>query len=412
MSALTDFLLGIPLLNNLGPVTITKLSEELGTLKFVKGTTILEQGDDCSRLFIVASGKLEYYKKLDEDTLVVMQTISPGEIFGEDFFLSGIPSGGYLRAVTNSAVVTIERATLDSVLKENNVFFRNYIGLLNKKLSDNSDRIETLLSILNSVDLNIPEPFMVKKISQLIAESKAPAKTESESTSTPEENSEEIFYQKEISCPLCCQKYQTFKARHKYTIVDRTDQDSCPYYKVINPMFYEINTCPQCGYSFNTATANQVKSEIKDSLSKTISQLFKGENYCELRSLDDAIKAFQLAIKCQWQMGATNYALGRLFLKLGWLYRYKEDFAEENEQMKKALHHLSKYYDESEIDDPKDEMNVMYLIGQIHLNLEDKAGGLHWFVKITQHKERKKYPYLVNRSSEIWHEIRQELKQQ
>ncbi len=411
MSALTNFLLGIPLLNNLGPFTITSLAEESKTVKYKKGETILEQGNECNSLYIVASGKLEFYKKFDEDEIIIIQALNTGDVFGEDYLFSGLPVDGYLQAGSNSVVVTIDRGTIDTILKDNTTFFRNYIQTLNKKDAAKSDSIFTLLNMLISVDLHIPEPYKVRKLVDQEAANDKPLVLINDGVEHIEDsNAEDTFYPKEILCPLCNDKYTTLKPRHKYTMIDRTDADSCPYYKVVNPIYYEINTCPHCGYSFNNSTSAPVSADVKEAVRKVLNQTYKGQDYTGVRELEDAIKTFELATQCQWRVGAEAFSLGRMFLKYGWLYRYKKDPAKEKEQMEKALHYLAKFYDEEEIPDYKEEMNIMFLIGQIHLNLDDKTGALHWFIRITQHPEKKKYPYIVNRSSEIWSEIRQELK--
>ncbi len=404
MSALNDFLLSIPLLNNLGPFTITELAEQSKTLKFKKGSILLEQGSECNSLYFVASGKLEFYKNLNEK-MVVFKTLNPGDVFGEVYFFSNLPVDGYLRAAANTVVVAIDRNTVDSVLKNNTTFFRNYINQLTKNHMADSESITSMLNILLAEELYIPEPF---KLLNDFFEDPFPGEPALKNSVEPVE--EDIFYQKDLLCPLCNQKYQTLKPRHKYTVIDRTDEDFCPYYKVVNPLYYEINTCPGCGYSFNNSTSTPVKTELKESVQKVLNGLYKGEDYTGVRNLEDAIQTFKLAIQCQKQMGAGNYAMSRLYLKLGWLYRYQKNAEKEKEQMEQALYHLLRFFDEADIEEPKEEMNIMYLIGQIYLNLNDKPAALNWFIRIAQHPNKNKYPYLVNRAREYWKEIRKNLK--
>jgi len=225
---------------------------------------------------------------------------------------------------------------------------------------------------------------------------------------TQEKDSEnkDTFYKRKFICPLCLKPFKTLKPRQKYIVVEKADDDFCLYYKSVNPLYYEINVCPNCGYSFNSSTYSPVKDELKQAINKILSEIWEGNNYCGLRTLEEAIRTFKLAIDCQRQMGADDATMGRFFLKLGWLHRYLKDKEQEHRNLEKALYHLSRSFETSTSEDPKEEINLMFLLGQLHLILGDEKGSINWFVNIVQHPERKSYPYIVNRARNAWQEIR------
>ncbi|MFZ5633422.1 MAG: DUF2225 domain-containing protein [Bacillota bacterium] len=405
-----NFFKAIPLFQNLGPVLLARLAENAGSLKFNKGKPVLDEGKHCNSLFIVASGKLELYKKIDDDTEIVLQTLTRGEIFGEAYVLEGSPIVAGLRAAENSVVICIDRLTLHSAIRDNPEFSKNYIKFMGSRAREALIREDSLLRILLSSGLEIPETYSVKN-PNIKQEDITPSISEENQEITPEDQEEGpdtngVFFKKEYTCPLCSTRFQTLKPRQKHIMVEKTDEDFCMYYRTVNPLYYEINVCPRCGYSFNNSTYSPVKVDLKKGMARALSGLWQGTNYCASRTLEDAVETFKLAIECQRLRGADDSTMGKLFLKLGWLYRYQNMQQPERQSLDKALYHLSRSFEKDPVENPKEEMNLMFLLGQLHLILGDERGAVNWFVRITQHPEKKSYPYMVNRARDAWQEIR------
>lgn len=407
--AVLNFLKGIPLFSSLGPVLLARLADNSASLKFNKGTTILDQGKNCNNLFIVASGRLEVYRKGGGNGGLTLQTLGRGGMFGEAFVLDGSPVAASLRAAENSVVIGIDRLTLSSLVRDNTEFARNYIKHLGGMIRDSIDREEKLLAALISSGGEIPDSY---NFGNKAPQPEAPAaagqigQVEQPEEAEEEGESDQVFFRKEYACPLCSSRFRTLKPRQKQIIVERADEDFCLYYKTVNPLYYEINVCPKCGYSFNSSTGGPVKPELKKGLAKMLGGLWKPANYSGQRTLEDAVQTFRLALECQRLMGADDSTLGKFFLKLGWLYRYLNQKDQERQSLDSALHHLSKSFETGSDKDPKEEMNLMFLLGQLHLKLGDEKGAVNWFVRITQHPEKKSYPYIVNRARDTWQEIR------
>lgn len=401
---------GIPLFYSLGPVLLARLADSSGSLKFSRSVSVLEKGKACNNLFIVALGKLEVYKKMNENTELILETLSKGDIFGEEYVMEGSPVTDGLRAAENSVVVGIDRLTLNTLIRDNPEFSRNFIKYMAGRMRGATAREDSLLKILLSSGLEIPDPYSLNEPVKKLEEALPPARELSQ-VNVPEDQEEDgggqgFFFWKEFSCPLCANRFRTLKPRQKHITVEKVDEDFCLYYKSVNPLFYEINVCPKCGYSFNTSASSPVKDDLKKGLAKMLAGMWKKADYCGSRTLDEAVQAFRLAIECQRLMGADDSNMGKLFLKLGWLYRYLNNKEMENQSLDKALSHLSKSFETSTSKDPKEEINLMFLLGQLHLILGDDRGAVNWFVRITQHPDRKSYPYMVNRARDSWQEIR------
>ncbi len=405
-----NFFKGVALFNNLGPVLLTRLAESSGALRFTRGGTIVEEGGQPGSLYIVASGRLEVYRQIDENSRIILQTLFRGDLFGEQCVLEGSQTAAGLMAAEDSLVIIIDRQTLLSFIKDSPEFSRNYIKILSGRFRDAAAREKKLLSLLLASGLSIPEEYCLVDTGKKREETSLHI-SDLNQAGAPEDQEEddgsaETFFKKEFSCPLCSTCFRTLKPRQKHIIVERADDDFCLYYKTVNPLYYEINVCPACGYSFNSSTSGAVKPELKKGLSKMLAERWKSSNFCGPRTLEDAVQTFILAIECQRLMGADDSVMGRLFLKLGWLHRYLNTKESERRCLDMALNHLSRHFNKSPSDEPREEMNLMFLLGQLHRILGDEKGAVGWFVKITQHPQRKAYPYLVNRARDAWQEIK------
>lgn len=406
-----SILRGIPLFGSLGPVLLARLAEKSGSLKFNRGQTVLSEGQHCNNLFIIVSGRMEIFKGIDEDTEIILQSLGRGETFGETYVMEGSPVTYGLRAVENCIVICVDRLTLNSLARDNPDFSRNYIRILNIRAKEALTREDILLKVLLKSGLELPENYSVINPNKKVEAAPVPSLSEMGNMTASEEieeinEADGVFFKKEYSCPLCRKSFSTQKPRQKYVIAERSDEDFCTYYKTVNPLFYEINVCPRCGYSFNASTYGPVKVELKESLMKTLADQWNSSNYGGTRSLEDAVETFKLAIACQRLRGADDSAIGKLFLKRAWLYRYKNLKELEHQDLDKALYHLSKSFESASSEDPKEEMNLMFLLGQLHSILGDATGAVNWFVRITQHPQKGSYPYLVNRARDKWQDIR------
>jgi len=406
-----SILRGVPLFGSLGPVLLARLAEKSVSLKFNRGQTVLSEGQHCNNLFVIVSGRMEIFKGIDENTEIILQSLGRGETFGETHVLEGSPVTYGLRAVENCIVICVDRLTLNSLARDNSDFSRNYIRILNVRAKEALIREDILLKALLKSGLDLPEIYSVSNPNKKVEVTPDPATSEMGSVNASEDIEESneadgVFFKKEYACPLCRNSFSTQKPRQKHVIAERSDEDFCMYYKTVNPLFYEINVCPRCGYSFNASAYGPVKVELKDGLLKTLADQWNSSNYGGTRSLDDAVETFKLAIECQKIRGADDSTLGKLFLKRAWLYRYKNLTDLEHRDLDKALDHLSKSFESASSDDPKEEMNLMFLLGQLHFILGDATGAVNWFVRITQHPQKGSYPYLVNRARDKWQEIR------
>ena len=84
---------------------------------FTPGQTVIQQGENGDCLFIVESGELDCYKKINEKDQL-LKSYGPGESFGELALLYNAPRAATVKSKTKSILWTLDRETFNYIVKD------------------------------------------------------------------------------------------------------------------------------------------------------------------------------------------------------------------------------------------------------------------------------------------------------
>ena len=223
---------------------------------------------------------------------------------------------------------------------------------------------------------------------------------------------EEMIFHAKVTCPNCGKDFLHPEVKTKYIALEKQDSDLCAHYSGINPIFYDVMICKHCGYGFTKETNIPLSEPEKASINTILSGWHtEGSQYNGLRTLEQAIKAYNLAILCQELRKAKDSVKGSLYLRLGWLYRYQGHKENEAKSLQRALEFLKKAYEKESTPEVKKELRMMYLIGDLSYRDGNMKEAVQWFYAVTRHPEVDRYPVFARMSRARWQEIRAELKQ-
>jgi len=192
----------------------------------------------------------------------------------------------------------------------------------------------------------------------------------------------EELYDKRVKCSVCNKEFITKKVRTSKLILSKRDSDFLSYYKGENPIKYNVFVCPYCGYSAVEENFNDINVNDKDVILEKVSSNWNWNKrkFSGRRSIGKSIEAYKLALYCGQILKLKKYDLANICLKIGWLYRAKEDIKEENRFLNLAKTLYSEaYYKESLKDGALDELTLIYLLGEISRRLGEKEEALKWF---------------------------------
>lgn len=190
---------------------------------------------------------------------------------------------------------------------------------------------------------------------------------------------EDSLYEKTVSCLYCRKNFKTKKLRRSKIRIQRRDADFCTYYIGINPLFYDVNVCPHCGFTFTDAFSN-IPDLRREYMEKHYFTKIVVPQLCGTREIEDAVKSYKLALLCANLLGEKTFVLGNLCLRLAWLHRYLKDSREERRFLSHALELYEDLYQNERLDViPIEEEKLVYLIGELHGRLGQYDKTRRWF---------------------------------
>ena len=145
------------------------------------------------------------------------------------------------------------------------------------------------------------------------------------------------LYKTQIKCPICEHEYEMTKVLTRRARVIKRDEDFCPYYKTLNPIFYSISVCPNCGYASFDPESENLTINQKELYRIKIMSKWQNKDLNQERNIDDAVKTYQLLLLTNKITQGKESEIAKACLRLSWLYRYKEDEAEEKRYLKQMI---------------------------------------------------------------------------
>lgn len=219
------------------------------------------------------------------------------------------------------------------------------------------------------------------------------------------------FFKEEYLCPHCDWLIQTLKVKGELAEVLRSDDDFCPHYKDINPLYYEVVVCPVCGYAFTDSLYRKTDSQEKEAIRNKINGMGKTPNYTGRRSLQQAIDAYRRACYIHGDREISNFDRAELYLRLAWLYRYKKDRENEKKFLDSALQKFkTSFEEEGEYANPQKDVYIMYMIGLTYLNMGIPGEAQKWLYALTRHDMKDQVTQLAEKAGCLYQEIKQKEK--
>ena len=103
----------IGLFAELPGVQLRKLGERMRREQVPMGATVLREGDDGERFYVVLSGMLN----VTQEALGERRTLKPGDYFGEVALAMDVPRTASVRALTPSVVASCDKETFDELIR-------------------------------------------------------------------------------------------------------------------------------------------------------------------------------------------------------------------------------------------------------------------------------------------------------
>lgn len=211
------------------------------------------------------------------------------------------------------------------------------------------------------------------------------------------------LFDKNVDCPVCKNQFVTKKIRTSRLRLVKRDEDFLNYYSTENPIKYHIFVCPNCGYASWENKFDSIRKHEIGIIADNISSRWNKRDLGGVRSLDEAIEAYKLALLVGMLLEYTKLELGNTCLNIGWLYRLKNEKDEETRFLTLARDKfIEAYNSESLAGTNMNDSKLSYLIGELSRRINEKEKALSWFNTCLSLPSTKLNPALDDMAREQW----------
>ncbi len=167
-----------------------------------------------------------------------------------------------------------------------------------------------------------------------IMEDKKPS-TNTKAAQAPQLTIDDLLYLKKHSCPVCGKLILHPALRAGKNRLIRTDDDLKVTYSIADPILYDVVHC-ECGYTALSKTfPNLLPSQVK-LVNESICKTFKSLNLPQVRTIEDSIDLYKLALVNTVIKKGKNMEKGIICLRIAWLYRDLQDIDNEKIYLENA----------------------------------------------------------------------------
>lgn len=207
-------------------------------------------------------------------------------------------------------------------------------------------------------------------------------KTDDSILYNPEEQMS-MLYDKKVTCPVCGTKFKAKCIKKGSYRILKKDSDFFIRYSKINPYFYDVWVCDECGYAAIKNDFEKLNDYDAEVIREKISSKWKNKNYPEVYDINLAIQRYKLSLLNYYVINSRQSKKAINCLKLAWMYRLKNDYENEQQFLKQALDNFSTaYYNEPSPICGMDKFTTMYLIGELKRRLGNDEDSLIWFSRV------------------------------
>lgn len=189
------------------------------------------------------------------------------------------------------------------------------------------------------------------------------------------------LYLSTADCPCCKSTFKITRVRPSFKNPSKTDTDFCGHYKNgVNPDFYVIRVCPQCGYAFSENGAKQMTDEQKQRYHSEIGKHWSEQFFHGERTIDQALITYKRALFIAQLMKEDPRLIAGFLHHIAWLYRYMGQIEEEKRFLQFALEQYIIVF-EHETNSDKNA-KLLYMIGELNKRVGNYQEAVKWFSRV------------------------------
>ena len=367
------------------------VSEPITINKFSRGDVIVHEGaESLKHMIVVLQGNVSVYKHYKRADRTFIRNIGPGDFHSELSLFLGCEQSDTLVAMSEVTVSFITRKNL-------NEFFAKYSGIAISVVEKICGRLEEYMPVpeVSEIADNTSEntgTVTSEKIENHEIKIETPSGESNlfpdghGSYTLPLSNESKLVYCTKSTCPLCEHSFDNLGILMSRLRRKGTDPDSRERYFEVEPIYYDIITCPECLFSADFRLFSDINKKLKDKIYTKVAQ-FKKDTVIEIGRDRDTFTVFAgyyLAMLCSPVIFDDDYQTktGGLWLKLSRLYSDCGDKKMERFALEKSFEAYQYAYMHLHL--PEEQgIQVCYMLGELNYKLGnlDDARNSYYAIK-------------------------------
>jgi len=131
-----DMLKSVPIFSELGRRDLERLSKLMVPRAIKAGEVIIKEGDQAAGFFVISAGKVEVVRGVDSGEVQVLNTLGPGDFFGEMALFEGFPRNATVRATEDAECLAMTRWDFMAEMKNHPEIAVSMLPVLVRRLRD------------------------------------------------------------------------------------------------------------------------------------------------------------------------------------------------------------------------------------------------------------------------------------
>ena len=145
MESVQEVLSRAGIFQGVDPVAVNNLIKDLETIRFGRGTTIFEEGDPGSRLYVITSGKVKLARHANDGRENLLQVMGPSDMFGELSIFDPGPRTSSAVCVTDVQTATMNADQLREWLASHPEIAEQLLRVLARRLRRTNNNLADLI---------------------------------------------------------------------------------------------------------------------------------------------------------------------------------------------------------------------------------------------------------------------------
>jgi uncharacterized protein (DUF2225 family) len=220
----------------------------------------------------------------------------------------------------------------------------------------------------------------------------------------------EAFWKKSFKCPICDLAFPVLQVRDQFVEVAGRDSDLFEQHRGINLLHYAVVVCPKCFFAALPDDFGRVFQNEREAIERALAPVrpkvkidFSEREY---RTAAHAQASFELAILSYGQRRASYRKVAGMYHRLAWLARAAGQSELEKRHLAIARDGYRSALEKREVDEPRVELTVLYLVADVSRRLDDTTEAGKWVSQVLQHPQLGSNKMIGGLARELHQELR------